>query len=261
MGELLIYIGTGCVIYWAFYKYIDAKRSDQIPPVSFHVGYDEPEDEPDWSAEEVKTSYRPRPVKAQIKIRYTDSNGKSSERVVDVRECDTGAPDGYLNGFCHTRGAIRTFRLDRIESAIDLETGELIHNLNHFADKKYEESPVAAVDKLFEDHSDALRVLFYVAKADGRFTAKEKDIYLDYCQKVHPDERFNAEVIDSALKWVDVPTRHTYKVICGRLSKVDESQKAAIINAAEEMVATQKTVSPEEELALSYMKKRFEAGK
>lgn len=261
MGELLIYIGAGFLIYWAFGKYIDAKRRAQVPPVVFQVGYDEPEEEPDWSTEEFKTAYRPRPVKAQIKIRYTDSNGKRSERVVDVRECDTWAPDGYLNGFCHTRGAIRTFRLDRIESAIDVETGELIHNLNDFADKKYEESPVAAVDKLFEDHSDALRVLFYVAKADGKFTAKEKDIYLDYCQKVHPDERLNTKVIDSALKWVDVPTRHTYKVICGRLSKVEESQKAAIINAAEAMIATQKTVSPEEGLALSYMKKRFKAGK
>lgn len=261
MGELVIYIGAGCLIYWAFGKYIDAKRSAQMPPAFFRVGYDEPEDEPDWSAEDFKTAYRPRQVKAQIKIRYKDSKGETSERVVDVRECDTWAPDGYLNGFCRMRGAIRTFRLDRIESAIDIETGELIQNLNDYADKKYEESPIAAVDKLFEDHFDALRVLFYVAKADGKFTAKEKDIYLDYCQKVHPDERLNTKVIDSALKWVNIPTRHTYKVICGKLAKADDLQKSAIMEAAEAMIATQKTVSEEEKAAIEYMKKRFEAGK
>jgi len=261
MGELVIYIGAGCLIYWAFGKYIDAKRKDQIPPVVFQVGYDEPEETPDWSTEEFKTSYRPRPVKAQIKIRYKDSNGDISERVVDVRECDTWAPDGYLNGFCHTRGAIRTFRLDRIESAIDVETGELIHNLNDYAVKKYEESPVAAVDKLFDTHSDALRVLFYIAKADGRFTAKEKDIYLDYCRSVHPDDRLNTQIIDSALKWVDVPSVHSYKVICGKLAKLNGLAKGAILEAAEAMIATQKTISPEEELAINYMKKRFAAGK
>lgn len=260
MGKFLILLAFGFVIVWAIRQYNAAKKSDS-PIVAFHVDYDEPEDEPDWPSEEFKTSYRPRPVKAQIKIRYKDSNGDISERVVDVRECDIWAPDGYLNGFCHTRGAIRTFRLDRIESAIDVETGELIHNLNDYADKKYEESPIAAVDKLFETHSDALRVLFYIAKADGRFTAKEKDIYLDYCRSVHPDDRLNTQVIDSALKWVDIPSAHSYKVICGKLAKLDTQTKGAIIEAAEAMIATQKTISPEEEMAISYMKKRFAAGK
>lgn len=260
MGKFLILLAFGFVIVWAIRQYNAAKKSDS-PIVAFHVDYDEPEDEPDWTTQEFKTAYRPRPVKAQIKIHYTDSKGETSERVVDVRECDTWAPDGYLNGFCHTRGAVRTFRLDRIESAIDVETGELIHNLNDYANKKYEESPIAAVDKLFETHSDALRVLFYIAKADGRFTAKEKDIYLDYCRSVHPDDRLNTQVIDSALKWVDIPSAHSYKVICGKLAKLDTQTKGAIIEAAEAMIATQKTISPEEEMAISYMKKRFAAGK
>lgn len=256
MGELLILLAVGFVIVWAIRQYNATKKND-APAISFYVGHDEPEEDLDWSTEEFKTAYRPRPIKAQIKIRYTDSNGKMTERVVDVRECDTWASDGYLNGFCHTRGAIRTFRLDRIESAIDVETGELIHNLNDYADKKYEESPVAAVDKLFETHSDALRVLFYIAKADGRFTAKEKDIYLDYCRNVHPDDRLNTQIIDSALKWVDIPSAHSYKVICGKLAKLDDPTKAAILEAADAMVSTQKTISPEEELAIDYMKKRF----
>jgi hypothetical protein len=260
MGSAFLLLVAASVIVWAIRQYNAAKKTN-APTVSFNVGYDEPEEEPDWSAEDFKTAYRPRPVKAQIKMRYRDSKGEMTERVVDVRECDTWAPDGYLNGFCHTRGAIRTFRLDRIESAIDVETGELIHNLNDYADKKYEESPVAAVDKLFETHSDALRVLFYIAKADGKFTAKEKDIYLDYCRSVHPDDRLNTQVIDSALKWVEIPSAHSYKVICGKLAKLDDPTKAAILEAAEAMIATQKTVSPEEELAINYIKKRFAAGK
>lgn len=261
MGELFIFIGAGWVIYWAYGKFISAKSDATHPPVVFHIEQDDSTENPGWSEEEFSAPFFPRPIKATIKLVYTDSSGKKSERIVDAKECDTSAPDGYLIGFCHLRRSIRTFRLDRIVSAVDVETGELIASLNAFAAKKYEESPVAAVDRLFEDHSDALRVLFYVAKADGRFTQKEKDIYLEYCRKVHPDEQINTKLIDSALKWVDIPTRHSYKVICGKLAKADDLQKSAILEAAEAMIATQKTVSEEEEAAIEYMKKRFAAGK
>lgn len=261
MGKLIILLCSAAVIVWAIRQY-NATKKRNIPAVSFYVNNDDDIlENDDWSVHEQTANYCPRPISARIKIRYIDSSGDHSERIVDVRECDTSAPDGYLNGFCHMRGSIRTFRIDRIESAIDLDSGELIQSLTEYAAKKYEESPVFAVDQLFENHSDALRVLFYIAKADGRFTAKEKDIYLEYCRSVYPDGRLDVNAIDNVLKWVDVPTMHTYKVICGKLAKLDESHKGVILHAAEAMIATQKTVTDEEKLAIEYMKKRFVAGK
>lgn len=260
-GSFLILLAAGCIIILAYRKYKKTKTALNHT-VSFYVGYDDDtQEQTDWSESQSTSQFCPCPVSARVKIRYTDSKGKSSDRIVDVKECDTSASDGYLIGFCHMRRSIRTFRIDRIDSAIDLDTGELIKSITDFASKKYEDSPVSAVDKLFEAHSDALRVLFYIAKADGKFTAKEKDIYLDYCRSVYPDDRLNTQVIDSALKWVDIPSTHTYKVICGKLAKLDATTKGSILEAAESIISTQKSVSSEEELALNYMKKRFAAGK
>lgn len=59
----------------------------------------------------------------QVLINYRDSMGFESEREVTVHSLD----DFYLKGFCHVRGAIRTFRIDRIKgSIVRIETGEVL---------------------------------------------------------------------------------------------------------------------------------------
>lgn len=260
MGEFLILLLAGLVIAWALKRYKAAKRIEH-PQVSFYVGPDDDDEISSWETEQHSAGYCQRPVSATVKIKYVDSKGEASERVVDVRDCETNAPDGYLVGFCHLRRSIRTFRIDRIRSAVDMDTGEVIADLRKFAQTKYENSPVAAVDSLYENHADALRVLLFVGKADGRFTAKEKDIFLKYCRSVDADYRINIEAINDMLKYVDPPTMHNYKVLCGRLAKLDDESKTAIVAAAQEMIATEKKVSTEEEAAIDYMKKRFAAGK
>lgn len=60
-----------------------------------------------------------------ISFSYTDSNGNSSYREVDVKEIN----EQNLTGYCHSRRQLRTFRLDRIDnSEIAIrDTGELIN--------------------------------------------------------------------------------------------------------------------------------------
>lgn len=261
MGEILILIGAGLAIFWAFSKYVDAKRTTKVQPVTFYAEYDDPIEQPDWSVEESLSHYCPRPITATIKLDYVDSQGRISQRIVDARECDTSAPDGYLVGFCHLRRSVRTFRLDRIQSAVDMGTGEVISSLREFAEDKYQNSPIAAMDALYKSHADALRVLLYIGKADGRFTAKEKQFFLDFCLTVQPGGKIDMETINDLFKYIDPPTMYNYKVLCGYLAKQDEVIKSAILSAAEGMIVTQKTVAPEETAAIDYMKKRFASGK
>ena len=64
------------------------------------------------------------PVRAKLKIVYVDSMGSATTRDIDVSAYE---PDGgYIEGYCHLREEARTFRLDRIKSAIDLESGEVL---------------------------------------------------------------------------------------------------------------------------------------
>ena len=55
-------------------------------------------------------------------IKYMDKDGEISERWITPREVIGLSDYIYLQAFCHTRNAERTFRLDRIiEVAVEVE--------------------------------------------------------------------------------------------------------------------------------------------
>lgn len=64
------------------------------------------------------------PVSARLQIDYTDGDGQTSNRVVRLSIYDHDR--GTVNGFCETRKQTRTFRLDRISAATDMDTGEVL---------------------------------------------------------------------------------------------------------------------------------------
>jgi hypothetical protein len=67
-----------------------------------------------------------REAMAELLIRYADSAGNTSERrISDIEPEDPG----YIGAFCHERQEGRTFKVSRIVSAIDAETGEVIEDL------------------------------------------------------------------------------------------------------------------------------------
>lgn len=66
---------------------------------------------------------------ACISFQYCDVNGLETRRTVDIYRLykRDDAEVYYIDGYCHTRGAERTFRLDRIMSdIIDRQTGEML---------------------------------------------------------------------------------------------------------------------------------------
>lgn len=214
-------------------------------------------DDDDWNPGLEYVPSNPRPISATLRLTYCDASGSTTERLVDVRECDTANPSGYLIGFCHLRQSIRTFRLDRVKRAVDAETGELIASLTNYASRMYTESPVASLESLFKDSTDALRGLFFIAKADGRFTKKEKEIFLSFCHQSSGDARISMKQIERACSELPVPSMQAYKLICGRLSKLPDNQRKVIVDTAEAMVATERTIAAQEAEALAYLKKRL----
>jgi hypothetical protein len=66
-------------------------------------------------------------VHADVILHYRDSHGQISDRLVTVQHID-GAT-GTLHGYCHMRHMPRAFRLDRVVTAADPETGEVIADL------------------------------------------------------------------------------------------------------------------------------------
>lgn len=250
----------GTLIFWLIVIYILYRVAKAMLKPASNSGDEDPLDSPRWDSDVEYVPSTPRPVNARLKLKYRDVKGAATERIVQANECDTSNPQGYLIGFCEMRQAVRTFRLDRIAQAIDMETGEIIPNILAWAEVSYKSSPAYAVIQLLDNAADALRGLFYIGKADGRFTKKEKELFLAFCHKVSGDERITLKQIEEACTYLPMPSMQAYKLICGRLAKeVGADIRESILVTAEAMIATEKKVSPEEAEALSYMKKRFEA--
>jgi len=204
-----------------------------------------------WEASE------PTPVDAVVLIDYIDANGLSTQRTVTVRQFDKDYLGGMFIGHCHLRNATRTFRADRVKSCVDSETGEVISDVIAFLEKRYEDSPESSAKKLLDIDYDTLRVLLYVGKADGQFRQAERNIYLDVCQTISTDSRLTRELIDGLLENIQDLSVSAFKQAVTRLSKQSIETQSLVLNAAERMIATQRTVHAVEQEAIDYMRDRL----
>jgi proteasome accessory factor C len=91
-------------------------------------------------------------IGSQIEFDYLNSRGTHERRRVDPLRIESVDADWYLRGWCHLRGALRTFRLDRMGSPVI--TSEPI--TFHAAD-------VQLPDTLFEGSADDLLVTIDIA--------------------------------------------------------------------------------------------------
>lgn len=203
-------------------------------------------------------AFDPKYVEASLAIDYVDAHGSRTQRVVDVRAFDLNLNGGLMLGHCRLRDEPRTFRLDRIQHCVDVETGEEVVNAGAFLEARYNASPDRSVERLIADDRDTLRVLFYVGKADGALRSAERAIMLQACRAMSGDSRITDEMLKKMLAHFDIPTLQGFKLAVGRLATKDAEARQSLVDAVEAMIATQKTVHNAEKDAIDYIRKRFE---
>ncbi|WP_408583444.1 WYL domain-containing protein [Paraburkholderia tropica] len=64
---------------------------------------------------------------SELRIAYIDANGEASERDIAVFRVDLRS--GFIEAYCHLRNDRRSFYIDRIQSACDLSTGEIVEDV------------------------------------------------------------------------------------------------------------------------------------
>ena len=194
------------------------------------------------------------PVNATLKICYQDHRGAKSDRVIRIREYDGTS---YLIGFCELRGDRRTFRVERIKSCIDTETGEAIDNVPQYLLEKYHQTPEYILKQGLDKLSDILLVLFYVGKADGQLRAAERSILRAVVRKIAKHEAISDEMIDREFNNAVVPSLQTVKLAINRICKSSGHNMATTYKIAKQIVATQKNVHTSETEILDYMEKKM----
>lgn len=58
-----------------------------------------------------------------VVLQYGDAKVGFSERVVTIEDLFAAAGNMFVEGFCHSKGEIRTFRFDRIHTINELPSG------------------------------------------------------------------------------------------------------------------------------------------
>lgn len=204
-----------------------------------------------WEATE------PRKLKIYLAIDYVDGEGKFSSRNVRVREYDNGLYGGMMIGHCELRDATRTFRLDRVKKCIDLATGEFAKDIRQYLNRVYEESPERSTDLLVEDYLDVIKVVYFVAKADGQFRREEKAVVNNYIRKLIRDERVSDYMIEEIFKSLETPSIHAFKLAVGKILAGGDIDPIQLQEVCTAIVSTQKVVHAVEKEALNYINKKL----
>lgn len=98
-------------------------------------------------------------------MHYTDASGDTSSRRIVCRSISGNGRPETVTAYCCERKAHRTFRIDRIDELICIETGEVLDPATHFAEL-WSKGALKVADKTLTDFS---RVLVFMARCDGEF--------------------------------------------------------------------------------------------
>ncbi len=118
-------------------------------------------------------------------IEYCDPHGWMSTRTIRCLGIDTHHP-ACISAFCHARGSVMSFRVDRIISIIGLNTGEVVSSDEHLALlSPYLADPepgsdLSALVALQAATRDGVFALLDVAMAEGNLGEEARALVLDY---------------------------------------------------------------------------------
>jgi len=195
---------------------------------------------------------------ATLTICYESSSGVLTQRGVSVTEFD----DHEMVGFCHLRNRYRTFLYERVTSCVNVQTGEVVNDIYSHIRDAYRESPIYVVDRLYREQYEALQILVYVSKADGRLMAPERKVLRAACRVLANNPAISDELADQLIKDVKVHSERAFKVAVGRVAKQGNANTMRrLMIACQTMVNTQRSVTLAEQEALDYLAKRFASGK
>jgi hypothetical protein len=125
-------------------------------------------------------------------IEYTDEDGAYSVRRVTLRSGRADGPDPSLTAFCHLRGDLRRFRLERIGRVLDPHgSAQAYASPMDFLARFHVEAPGNADEVPLRGLLRALRheltVLMFFSRCDGYLHPAERAVMMDYIAQAYGD--------------------------------------------------------------------------
>lgn len=200
------------------------------------------------------TKIKPQQTVCPLEMLYTDSEGRTTKRVVEVRLWESSR--AYLRGFCRKRRALRTFAVDRIQQCLDMETGEIVHNVWDWLTDRRQRSPEGRARVLIDFHRDALSILLYIAKADRFFRKAEREIYAVFLQWAISQQNLDADTaahFAMEVEALEAPDTQAFHAAVERVAELYPDYRKAVAITAKLMIETDKTIAESEREMFDYL--------
>ena len=222
-------------------------------------------------------------VDAHLKIEYLSAKGEKTERRIRVRRFYDVRELGLIKAYCYLRSGDRTFRIDRISSCIDTDTGEVVEDVRaHLRSKaglredsrvardgsqrkppalkkrpaKGEVSPAGMIIKRYPD---LVRVLMFVAIEDGKVTRPKQQIIARYLSRVMQDDQINEGTVAMLAVQQGKPTLASFKQAVGRIANEGKLNPVLVAGCCRYVAEEDGVITEDEEAALEYLDRRVMA--
>lgn len=193
-------------------------------------------------------------AKGNYRITYTDQRGLTTERDISIKRAYDDNGKFAIDAHCHLRNAHRSFIEDRIKNAIDLDTGEVVNSVAQHAITQYENSPAGKMWGVIGQEINALYILIFVCRADGRMLRPERTIVADYLKTRYQDTAFDDTELDDAIKSIGTIDHRQFKrTIADMKSAGDIERLRDITNHAKRIVSTQEKIDPLEKASIEIL--------
>lgn len=194
------------------------------------------------------------PATGRYRIAYEDQRGLKTERDIRVKRVHERGGSYAIDAHCELRNAHRSFLGDRIESAVNLDSGEIVGNVASDAISQYADSGAGRALSAIEKEWMGVSVLIFVCKQDGQMRKSERFIIAEYLKKYCSSTQLDDTELDSAIKALGEPDQKEFKRIVRDLKDAgDKVRLTDLLNYAKRIVDTQKTIDPMEKAALEIL--------
>lgn len=189
-----------------------------------------------------------------VVIEYGNAKGEKATRLITCRRLDVHGELRYISAFCHSREALRKFRVDRISEVFDHQSGESLGNAFSFFEKfspdGIERSPMGfgLSVKRRADLMALLNALVFVARCDQEYHPLERSVLDKLLTRFWLRLELSGEPDEAAiLRLADrlAPDAETFWVSIQRLA-ADQRLAKILLEGAKEVIAADGMMTKEE---------------
>jgi hypothetical protein len=194
-----------------------------------------------------------------LEIDYRDGAGGETTRQIEVKRfrVSDDKTNALIGAFCLLRQSNRDFYASRIQRCVDTGTGEVVQDIPAYLMKRYEDSALGQLDKLWDNLADELMVLVYVARMDGILKQKKKEVIADFALLSAPLLVLTQPEVVGFLKDVERVSRTKFGRLLTLLSAKDIAYKEKIVDCADRILQTKKSLRPDEGIVIAEMRKKL----